>query len=416
MNSTGIARVTARASFRRRGLRMAGILGVTALVALASVVAIDPTAAYATTYPTWADVLAARANQAATQAAVTKITALLASLNTQLQAAQADAAAKGAIAYTAEQNYFAAEAKQKTLQTQVDAAAAKAAKSQKEVAGYAAELARGAGGNDGTSLQLFLNGKTAGQLLNDLGAIGQVSGRENDVYKQALFDQKSAKQLSTLATQQAAIRDADKKVADVAEAAATAAAATLQAAVAAQTAHQQSLTLELAALTTQRSMTEAAYDAGVEAAAAAGAGRAGVVDAQGWALPTVGVITSPWGYRYDPAAGYSWRMHYGDDIAYGCLQPIYAAHSGTVTYAGPYGDIGNYIIVDDGDGVATAYGHIANGETFVRNGQHVAAGQNIARTGSTGTSTGCHLYFQVLINGNPVDPVPFMRDRGIILG
>ena len=395
---------------------MAGILGVTVLIAVASVVATNPSAAFATTYPSWADVLAARQNQAASQAAVNQITALIASLNTQLQAAQADADAKGAIAYTAEQNYFAAEAKQKTLQAQVDAAAAKAAKSQKQVAAYVAELARGAGGSNGTTLELLLNGKTAGQLLNDLGAIGQVSGRENDIYRQALFDQKSAKQLSTLATQQAAIRDTDKKAADAAEAAAEAAAATLQSAVAAQTAHQQALTLELAALTTQLSMTESQYEAGVQAAAAAGAGRAGVVDAQGWALPTVGVITSPWGYRYDPAAGYSWRMHYGDDIAHGCLQPIYAAHGGTVTYAGPYGDIGNYVIINDGDGVATAYGHIANGQTFVRNGQQVSAGQNIAKTGSTGTSTGCHLYFQVLVNGNPVNPVPFMRDRGITLG
>ena len=417
MNTTGIARLTVRALRRRRVLRMAGILGVTVLITVASVVATTPTAAFATTYPSWADVLAARQNKAASQAAVTQITALIASLNTQLQAAQADAAAKGAIAYTAEQNYFAAEAKQKTLQAQVDVAAAKAATSKKEVAAYVSELARGAGGSNGTTLELLLNGKTADQLLNDLGAIGQVSGREDAIYKKALFDQNSAKQLSVLAAQQAAIRDSEKKVADAAEAAAAAAAAVLQTAVAAQTAHQQSLTLELAALTTQLAMTESQYDAGVAAAAAAaGAGRAGVVDAQGWALPTVGVITSPWGYRYDPAAGYSWRMHYGDDIAHGCLQPIYAAHTGTVTYAGPYGDIGNYVIINDGDGIATAYGHIANGQTFVRNGQRVSAGQNIARTGSTGTSTGCHLYFQVLVNGNPVNPVPFMRDRGITLG
>ena len=416
MNPTSIARVTARALAPRRGLRLAGILGVTVLIAVASVVVTNPPPAFATTYPTWADVLAARQNQAASQAAVNQITALIATLNTQLQAAQADADAKGAIAYTAEQNYFAAEAKQKTLQAQVDVAPANAAKSQKQVAAYVAELARGAGGSNGTTLELLLNSKTASQLLNDLGAIGQVSGRENDVYRQALFDQKSAKQLSTLAAQQAAIRDTDKKAADAAEAAAEAAAATLQSAVAAQTAHQQSLTLQLAALTTQTNMTETQYEAGVAAAAAAGAGRAGVVNAQGWALPTAGVITSPWGYRYDPAAGYSWRMHYGDDIAHGCLQPIYAAHGGTITYAGPYGDIGNYIIVNDGDGVATAYGHIANGQTFVHNGQHVSAGQNIAKTGSTGTSTGCHLYFQVLVNGNPVDPVPFMRARGITLG
>ncbi len=417
MNSTGIARAITRAVDRRRRHRAGGILVVAMLIALTSVIATSPSAAFATTYPTWADVLAARQNQAATQAAITQINALIASLNAQLQAAQADAAAKGALAYTAEQNYFAAEAKEKTLQDQVDVATAKAAKSRKEVAAYVAELARGAGGSEGTTLQLLLNGGTASQLLNDLGAIGQVSGREDGIYKQALFDQNSANQLSVLAKQQAVIRDNEKKAADAAEAAAAAAAAALQSAVAAQTAHQQSLTLELAALTTQLNMTEAQYQAGVAAAAAAaGAGRAGVVDAQGWALPTVGVITSPWGYRYDPAAGYRWRMHYGDDIAHGCLQPIYAAHGGTVTYAGPYGDIGNYVVINDGDGIATAYGHIANGQTFVRNGQHVAAGQNIARTGSTGTSTGCHLYFQVLVNGNPVNPAPFMRDRGIILG
>jgi murein DD-endopeptidase MepM/ murein hydrolase activator NlpD len=176
------------------------------------------------------------------------------------------------------------------------------------------------------------------------------------------------------------------------------------------------LTVELAALTTQSSMTYSQYEVGVQASIAAGAGRAGIVDSQGWALPTAGRITSPWGYRNDPAAGYSWRMHYGDDIANGCLKPIYAATGGRVTYAGPYGDIGNYIIISHGGGVSTAYGHIANGQTFVHIGQTVGAGQNIARTGSTGTSTGCHLYFQVMINGSPVNPVPFMRARGITIG
>ncbi len=87
-----------------------------------------------------------------------------------------------------------------------------------------------------------------------------------------------------------------------------------------------------------------------------------------------------------------------------------------MTYVGPYGDIGNQVVINNGGGVSTAYGHIANGQTFVRIGQQVGAGQNIARTGSTGISTGCHLYFQVLVGGNPVDPVPFMRDRGITIG
>jgi murein DD-endopeptidase MepM/ murein hydrolase activator NlpD len=417
MTTNKFAGGAVRGSARGKSLRLTGILGVSALLAVVAIVVTNPSAASATTYPSWSDVLAARKSTAATQAATTQITGLLSSLNSQLQTAQNDAAAKGAAAYTAEQTYFAAEAKQKTLQAQVDVAAARAAKSHKQVAEYVAQLARGSGSGDGTTVQLLLNGKAAGQLLNDLGALGQISQGENDIYKLALSQQKTAKQLSTLANEQAGILAAQKKAADAAEAAATAAAAKLQSAVTAETVHKQALTLELAALTTKLKMTEKQYAAGVAAERpASGSGQAGAVDSQGWALPTIGVITSPWGYRYDPAANYNWQMHYGDDIAHGCLQPIYAAHSGTVTYVGPYGDIGNYVVINDGDSYSTAYGHIANGETFVHIGQHVSGGQNIARTGSTGTSTGCHLYFQVMVNGNPVDPVPFMRARGITLG
>jgi murein DD-endopeptidase MepM/ murein hydrolase activator NlpD len=400
------ARLRPAGAFIFVGLFVAASLGLTAAPATA-----------ATTYPTWADVVAARANQAATKAAVAQITGLLASLNTQLQAAQADAEAKGKIAYTAQQAYFAAVTKQQTLQAQVDAAKAKATESKKEIAEYAEQLARGNGGNDGMALNLLLNGKTASNLLDDLGAVGQASHRQGEIYTRARAAAQSVDQLNKQASAESAILAKDKKAADDAEAAASKAAQVLQDAVTAQTAHQQALTIELAALTTQLSLTEAQYNAGVAAAAAAnGAGRAGVVDAQGWALPTVGRITSPWGYRYDPAAGYAWRMHYGDDIADGCLQPIYAATAGTVSYVGPYGDIGNYVEIQHAGGVMTAYGHIANGKTFVRIGQTVAAGQNIAATGSTGTSTGCHLYFQVFVGGNPVDPVPFMRDRGITIG
>jgi murein DD-endopeptidase MepM/ murein hydrolase activator NlpD len=222
------------------------------------------------------------------------------------------------------------------------------------------------------------------------------------------------KQLTALATAQAQILEVQKKAADAAKAKAAAAAAALQAAVTAEAVHQQALNVELTALTTSANMTFTQYEAGV--AAADGAGQAGVVDAQGWALPTAGRITSPWGFRYDPAQDYRWAMHYGDDIADGCLKPIYAAASGTVTRASVYEDFGNYIAINNGGGISTAYGHIANGETFVHVGETVVAGQNIARTGSTGASTGCHLYFAVSVNGGWVDPVPFMRARGITIG
>jgi len=53
---------------------------------------------------------------------------------------------------------------------------------------------------------------------------------------------------------------------------------------------------------------------------------------------------------------------------------------------------------------------------MVHIGEYVGPGQNIAKIGSTGASTGCHLHFIVRINGNLTDPVPFMRSRGITLG
>jgi murein DD-endopeptidase MepM/ murein hydrolase activator NlpD len=402
------------------GLRPAGAIVFIGLFVVASIGLGSMPAAFATTYPTWADVVAARASQAATQAAITQINGILADLQSKLDAAQADAVVKGKIAYKAQQAYFDAELKQKILQAQVDVAKAKAAESQREIAQYAEQLSHGNGGSDGMTVNLLLNGDTAGGLLDGLGAVGQVSRRQGQIFQRARADELSIQQLTKQATRAADILAQDKKTADDAEAAANKAAAVLQDAVTAQTVHQQTLTVQLAALTTQVNMTVTQYQAGVAAAAAAaaaaGGGRAGVVDAQGWALPTAGRITSPWGYRYDPAAGYSWRMHYGDDIADGCLRPIYAAHAGTVTYAGPFGDIGNQVVINNGGGISTAYGHIASGKTFVRIGQSVGAGQNIAATGSTGTSTGCHLYFQVLVNGNPVNPAPFMLARGITIG
>ena len=404
-----------RGRARRIGVRLAGTIGASAFLVAGTLIANNAPPAYATTYPTWAAVVAARSSEAATQAEVTQIKSALATLSTQLTSANADAAATGLAAEAASQKYTVAEDKQHTLQLQEQDAAARAAKSKQEIGGYASQLARGPSSGGGWStMSLLLNGKSEGQLLNDLGAIGQVSKEENALLQKALSDQNSVKQLTALASAQAQILAVQKKAADAAKAKAAAAAATLQAAVTAAAAHQQALNVELAALTTNANMTFAQYEAGV--AAGDGAGQAGVVDAQGWALPTAGRITSPWGFRFDPAQDYRWAMHYGDDIADGCLKPIYAATAGTVTYAGIYGDYGHYIAISHGGGISTAYGHIANGETFVHVGQYVQAGQNIARTGSTGASTGCHLYFAVEVNGGWVDPVPFMRDRGITIG
>jgi murein DD-endopeptidase MepM/ murein hydrolase activator NlpD len=413
MDRIGTAGAASAERARRAKLRIAAVIGTGAFLVASTLVSAP--AAFATSYPTWADVVAARHSAAATKAEVANIRDLLAGLSRQLTAANTDAAAKGQAAVAAEQKYTLAQDKEQTLRLQEKAAAAKAAKSKRELGGYASQLARGPGGSGGWStMSLLLNGKSEGHLLNDLGAIGQISTEQNSLLQKALSDQNSVKQLTTLATAQEHILAVQKQAADAAKAAAALAAAKLQVAVTAEATHETALTVLETALTSKANMTEAQYEKGV--AASGGAGRAGVVDGDGWALPTAGVITSPYGYRYDPAQGYSWAMHYGDDIAHGCLQGIYAATAGTVTYAGIYSDYGNYIRISHGGGISTVYGHIANGETFVHVGQHVAAGQNIARTGSTGASTGCHLYFGVEVSGSWVDPVPFMRARGIKIG
>lgn len=128
--------------------------------------------------------------------------------------------------------------------------------------------------------------------------------------------------------------------------------------------------------------------------------------------PAAGFQSSPYGLRVDPYT-HVYTLHAGVDLAPACYSPIYAAASGTVTFAGNGGGYGNEVIIDNGGGISTAYGHIVNGGIMVGAGQHVTAGQQIAQVGSTGWSTGCHLHFETRVNGAAVDPVPFMAARGI---
>jgi murein DD-endopeptidase MepM/ murein hydrolase activator NlpD len=142
----------------------------------------------------------------------------------------------------------------------------------------------------------------------------------------------------------------------------------------------------------------------------------GQLSAQGWATPAVGPITDVFGPRPDlPLPGVN-PFHYATDIGASCRAGIYAATSGVVEAVGPLGTYGNWILIDHGDGIETGYAHIATGTTLVTVGESVIAGQVIAGVGSTGASTGCHLHFEVRINGTRVDPQPFMLDRGVVLG
>jgi murein DD-endopeptidase MepM/ murein hydrolase activator NlpD len=98
-------------------------------------------------------------------------------------------------------------------------------------------------------------------------------------------------------------------------------------------------------------------------------------------------------------------MHEGIDIGAPCGTPIRAAASGTIVYAGWMDGYGNIVIIDHGGGIGTAYGH--QSAIYVGGGS-VSQGQTIGAVGSTGHSTGCHLHFEVRVNGTPVDPLGYL--------
>ncbi len=121
--------------------------------------------------------------------------------------------------------------------------------------------------------------------------------------------------------------------------------------------------------------------------------------AAGFIWPVHGVVTSGYGWRWG-------RMHEGIDIAVGSGTPVVSAAAGTVIVAGWLGGYGNLVVVDHGNGIATAYGH--NSTVTVGTGQYVAQGQLIAYSGNTGNSTGPHVHFEVRINGAAVDPFGYL--------
>ena len=140
----------------------------------------------------------------------------------------------------------------------------------------------------------------------------------------------------------------------------------------------------------------------------------GEITTSGWTLPTNGPVTSGFGYRTDPVTGVLGDFHDATDFGAQCKAPIYAAADGTVARVGSdyYG--GHGVLVDHGGGLSTLYWHPWPDGIFVKEGDSVKAGQQIAEVGSSGKSTACHLHFKVLVNGTPIDPVPFLVARGVL--
>ena len=370
--------------------------------------------AWAKDYPTWGDVAAVRNDEAATQAKIAEIEGLLAGLKAEADRTAKDAQAKGVIWQEADLKFQEASFKTANLQEQADAAATAATASEQRAGQWAAQLARG--GSQDLTANLLVNSGEADNLLYGLGMSSKISDQAYAIYERALIDRNTAQSLTDAAQVAKDELEALKLVAEKAFAEAQTASNAAAAALAEQEANQATLAQQLVVLRERRAATEADYIAGVKERFGAGASLdAGEISLSGWVRPTAGRITDSFGWRISPTQGAS-SYHQGTDIGAGCGQNIYAAAGGTVVYAGWNGGYGNFVLIDHGGGVATAYGHIMSGGTLVGYGQHVDVGTNIAKVGTTGTSTGCHLHLEVRINGSAIDPVPFFAGQGVTIG
>jgi murein DD-endopeptidase MepM/ murein hydrolase activator NlpD len=131
-----------------------------------------------------------------------------------------------------------------------------------------------------------------------------------------------------------------------------------------------------------------------------------------WVRPAVGPVTSGFGFRDFRGA----EDHPGIDFGAPFGSTVVAASAGTVLFAGWNSGYGYLVVIDHGGGLHTRYGH--NSTLLVQVGEKVSAGEPIARSGSTGDSTGPHVHFEVRLNstnetfsGVAVDPAIWMRDE-----
>jgi murein DD-endopeptidase MepM/ murein hydrolase activator NlpD len=261
---------------------------------------------------------------------------------------------------------------------------------------------------DTSELDVLLQSGSLSELIEQLdyfNTIGEADKHLADRLK-FLSDRMHLARLETAATK----RDVYEATAVLAKKTAEAHAArdalvVRQNALAAARANQQSL---LASVRLQRHADEedlakmqaasAAIAAQIRAHQSSGGSSASGVSASGFIWPVNGPITSGFGPRWG-------SFHEGIDIGAPCGTPIHAAASGTIIYSGWMDGYGNFVIIDHGNGLATAYGH--QSAIYVSGGS-VSQGQTIGAVGSTGHSTGCHLHFEVRVNGNPVDPLGYL--------
>jgi murein DD-endopeptidase MepM/ murein hydrolase activator NlpD len=122
-------------------------------------------------------------------------------------------------------------------------------------------------------------------------------------------------------------------------------------------------------------------------------------------------ISSSFGPRTHPVLGYT-RVHKGTDFATPVGTQVFASGDGVVDFVGPHGGHGNYIRIRHSPTTSTAYAHLSGYWEGVGVGTAVKQGQPIARSGNTGLSSGPHLHYEVIVNGQAVDPMTYQTEGG----
>ena len=136
-----------------------------------------------------------------------------------------------------------------------------------------------------------------------------------------------------------------------------------------------------------------------------------------WVFPFPGVarVNSWFGFRISPG-GIGSSDHVGVDFATPSRSPILSVSDGVVLSIGLINfqgsGYGYHVRISHPDGSITRYAHFLEPPTL-REGDPVVAGQEVGKSGNTGTSVGTHLHFDVVVDGKPVDPVSFMLERGV---
>ena len=122
--------------------------------------------------------------------------------------------------------------------------------------------------------------------------------------------------------------------------------------------------------------------------------------------PVSGTLEGGFGGRRNPFGGAGFEFHSGQDIEADWGAPVISGASGRVTFVGWQNGYGQLVVVDHGGGLTTRYAHLSHID--VEMDQVVSRGQLVGKVGSTGRSTGPHLHYEVRINDQPVNPLPYL--------